>query len=305
MAIQYFLRSLHDRRDWRGGPLKRAFAAGKYSLRCALRWRLQSAWLGFLYGNPAMTAMLGRDPRLLERPQHAYINRRLSAVRRYAIVESHYRQMFAHWPAALVERIYKGDGASLGRLTLKNGSEVELRLTVPTGRGREGELALYLLNAQGQALSSIIFTLADDGRSLLLGCLQGAAAGLGREAVRDFTRQSHGLRPKNLLLSMLYALAAWSGEMRLLGVGNEAHPFAGQADKIKADYDGFWQECLGEPNGEGFYILPAQELPRDESQVESKHRSAFRRREALRAQACSLLVAALDTAEQRAVPLAA
>ena len=298
MAVQLFLRSLHDRNDWRGGLAKRTAAAGKYGIRCALHWPLQSSWLGFLYGTPAMTAMLARDSRLLERPQHPYINRGLPQARRYAIIESHYRHLFAHWPARLVERIYAEDGASLGRLALKNGSEVELRLTVPTGRSREGELALYLLNTQGEALSSIIFTLADDGRSLLLGCLQGAAAGLGREAVREFTKQAYGLRPKNLLLSVLYALAAWSGVTRILGVSNDAHPFAGQADKIKADYDSFWQECLGERTADGFYALPPQEAPRDESLVESKHRSAFRRREAVRAQACDLLLNALREGSQ-------
>ena len=47
------------------------------------------------------------------------------------------------------------------------------------------------------------------------------------------------------------------------------------------------------PLSYGFYALPAQEPLRDEMQVESKHRSAFRKREALRREACELLVNAL------------
>jgi len=293
MTFPLFLRSLHDRRDWRGGALKRGGAACKYSLRCALFRRQQSAWLQYLYGTPAMAAMLERDPRLLERPQHAYISRKLSRGRRYEIVESHYRHLLAHWPRALIERIYTNGDASLGRLALKDQHEAELRLSVPTGRGREGELALYLLNAQGQALSSLIFTIADEGRTLLIGCMQGASPELGRDAVRDFTRQAHGLRPKNLLLSVLYALAAKMGVKRMLGVGNGAHPFAGQPHKIKANYDGFWQECHGEVTHDGFYQLPAREPLRDEARIESKHRSAFRKREALRRQAMDLMAAAL------------
>jgi uncharacterized protein VirK/YbjX len=287
------LRSLHNRRDWRGGTFQRGIAACKYSLRSVLFRRQQSAWLQYLYGTPAMTEILERDPRLLERPQHAYISRKLPRERRYQIVESHYRHVLAHWPRALTERIYVNGDATLGRLALKDQHEAELRLSVPTGRGREGELALYLLNAQGQALSSLIFTIADEGQTLLIGCLQGAAPELGRDAVRDFTRQAHGLRPKNLLLSVLYALAAKTGVKRILGVSNGAHPFAGQAHKIKANYDGFWLECHGEATQDGFYQLPAREPLRDEARIESKHRSAFRKREALRRQGMDLLVAAL------------
>lgn len=303
-VMAFFLRSLRGRSDWRSNPTKRLLSALKYLGRSACMARRQAAWLAFLYGSPRMAALAARDPRLHERPHHHYINRRLSSVRRFAIIESHYRHLLARWPTDLLDRIH-GDGcASLGRLVLKDASEVELCLSAPRGRGREGELALYLLHANGQPLSSMIFTLADDGRTLLIGCLQGATTNLGREAVREFTRQAHGLRPKNLLLSMLYALAATLEVGEVCGVSNQAHPFAGEAGKIKADYDGFWQECHGELRDDGFFQLPSRESRRDESQVESRHRSAFRKREQLRAQACALLVGAIVDADH-AVALAA
>lgn len=293
MSFHIFQRSLQDRSDWRGGLGKRVIAGAKYIVRSALQAQQHAAWLRFLYQTPRMTAILQRDPRLHERPQHDYINQSLSHARCYAIIESHYRYLFAHWPTTLVDRIYTGSGASLGRLTLKDGSEAELMLRVPLGRSREGELAMYLLDASGRALSSIICTLADDGRSLLIGCLQGAAPGLGREEVREFTKQAHGMRPKNLLLSMLYALATATRVTEIRGVSNGAHPFSGDDDKIKADYDSFWVECQGERLPDGFYALPLHEPARDEAQVESKHRSAFRKREALRHTACELMANAL------------
>ena len=302
--MDFFLRSMRGRYDWPRSMFKRALSMTKYLARCAWMPQRQSAWLAFLYGTDRMTAFVARDSRLLERPHHLYINRRLSHARRFDIVESHYRYVLAHLPIDLMDRVLCAGHASLGHLVLKDGSEVELRLSKPTGRGREGELALYLLHADGQALSSMIFTLADDGRTLLIGCLQGAAADLGREAVREFTKQAHGMRPKNLLLSMLYALAERLGTSQVHGISNAAHPFAIHGDKIKADYDSFWQECQGELLRDGFYRLPPRESSRDESQVESKHRSAFRKREALRANACALMVAAVS-ATDNAVPLAA
>lgn len=291
--MRHFLRSLHGRSDWRGSAPKRTLYAAKYALR-SLRHRAQhAAWLDAVYGEPRLRAMLTHDPRLLERPQHHYINRRLDAAAGYAIVRGHYDHVLARFPPALVEQVYLGGCCAVGTLPLKGGEALSVELRRPTGRGREGELALYLLDARGRTLSSLIFTLADDGRRLLLGCLQGAATELGREAVRELTRQCHGLRPKNLLLSMLLGYAEQAGVERVFGVGNAAHPFAGHPGKIKADYDSFWLECEGVPRDDGFFELPAREPVRDIGAVDSKHRSAFRKREALRQQAAVLLPQAL------------
>lgn len=293
MTFQLFLRSLRQRRDWRGSSLKRYAAALKYTARCIRMPRRQSAWLSELYGSPRLLAILAHDPRLHERWHHHYINRRIGRAERMAIISAHYRYAFGHLPAAIVDAVYLRGRHLLGLLPLKDGSELQLELRRPTGRSREGELALCLSNAQGQLLSSVIFSIADDGRTLLIGCLQGAAAELGREAVRELTKQCYGLRPKNLLHSLLLAFGSFTGATRLRGVSNLAHPFAGEADKIKADYDSFWEECQGVLQPDGFYALPAHEPERSEAQVESKHRSAFRRREMLRREACARLLAAL------------
>ena len=255
--------------------------------------RRQSAWLQFVYGSPRLSAILAPDPRLLERWHHHYINRRFGRATRMSVAADHFRFVFARLPDDLADGVYLRGCHRIGAVVLKDNSELRIELRRPTGRSREGELALCLTNSADQVLSSAVFTVADDGRSLLIGCMQGASAELGREAVRELTKQCHGLRPKNLLFSLLLAFANEYGIERVRGVANLAHPFAGEADKIKADYDAFWQECQGEPLADGFYALPAQEPLRDEMQVESKHRSAFRKREALRREACELLVDAL------------
>ncbi|WP_430392400.1 VirK/YbjX family protein [Dyella sp. 20L07] len=299
MSFRLFLRSLRQRRDWRG-PLSKRLAAGlKYAARSARMARRQSAWLGELYGSARLTAYLGHDPRLHERWHHHYINRRLGRAQRMAVISSHYRFAFDRLPTALVDAVYLQGRYELGALTLKDGSQLLLELRRPTGRSREGELSLCLANTQGQLLSSMIFSIAEEGRMLLVGCVQGAANELGREAVRELTKQCYGLRPKNLLFSLLLAFGSFTGAQQIRGVSNLVHPFAGNANKIKADYDSFWEECQGVLQPDGFFALPTSEPERDESQVESKHRSAFRRRELLRREACARLLAAL-----RAQPLA-
>lgn len=294
MSVQLFYRSLRDRRNGRGTALQQTGATIKYVLRSARSARLHAAWLDFVYGSPQLCAMLAADPRLLERAQHRYINRQLGQARRYAILADHYRSVMAVLPPEMCEAIHLRGRHPVGTLRLKDRSTLAIELRRPTGRGREGELCLCLADAQGELLSSMIFSIADAGRTLLLGCVQGAAAGLGREAVRELTKQSYGLRPKNLLLSLLRALACRHGIAHIRGVANAAHPFAGKAGKIKADYDSFWLECEGVMDGEGFYEVPVSDPVRDEALVMSKHRSAFRQREALRREACAMLLASLD-----------
>jgi len=300
MELRLLFHSFKSRRDWHGNRARpRMHKALKYALRCARRPGRQAAWLGFLDADPSLRRIVATQPRLYERWHHAYINRHLDGDRRLAIVRDHYAFVLSRWPAGVVESIYLGNGLPVGTLQLKDGSVARMELLRPVNKGTEGELGLYLLDAAGRRLGCVVFTFADGGRSLLIGCIQGALAHLGADAVSRFTRQSHGLRPKNLLLSMLYALASHHGATRLFGVGNAAHPFAGQnarngkGSRIKTDYDAFWQECHGESMDDGFYRLPDSEPPRDVSKVESKHRSAFRRREWLRQAACDLLVEAV------------
>lgn len=297
MSTQLFLRSLRERRNLRGNVLQRAVATLKYVLRSVGNAGRQAAWLDFVYGTAQMSALLTHDARLIERAQHCYINRHMKPAERYAAITDHYRMAISTFPADIFKAIYQDGRYLIGTLRLKDGSSLAIEMRRPTGRSREGELCLCLADVQGQMLSSMIFSVADGGRTLLLGCMQGSAAGLGREAVRDLTKQSHGLRPKNLLLSLLRAFARHHGIERLRGVANEAHPFAGQADKIKADYDSFWLECEGVLDHQGFYELPAHEPARNEAMVASKHRSAFRQREVLRREGCTLLLAGLDQRE--------
>lgn len=294
MSVQFFLRSLRDRRGQRGNTVQQAGAALKYVLRSARSTGLHAAWLDFIYQTPLLTTMLDHDPRLIERAQHHYINRHLPLAMRHAVIADHYQYVISTFSPAMSEAIYLGGRHQIGTLCLKDGSTLVIELRRPTGRGREGELCLCLADTQGQLLSSMIFNIADRGRTLLLGCLQGAAADLGRESVRELTKQSHGLRPKNLLLSLLRAFAQYFGILRMRGVSNAAHPFAGKVEKIKADYDSFWLECEGVLDQQGFYELPVREPVRAEALVASKHRSAFRQREALRSDACSLLLGAFD-----------
>jgi uncharacterized protein VirK/YbjX len=286
--------SLRARTDWHGHALKRAICAAKYLMRSLQVKARHRAWLGFIRDTSPMPAVVARDPRLFERYQHRYINLGFDPATRLALVHGHYDFIIRHWPAALVRAVYVDREHRIGQLTLRDDSHVDIVLKAPPVKGLEGELGIYLCDTDGTHLSSVILTIADEGRTLLVGCVQGAKASEGKEAVRDLTRQCHGLRPKNLLLSLVYAVAGIYGSEQVRGVGQAVHPFAHKHDKIKSDYNGFWRETGGVLAADGMFDLPSRDAVRNIADVESKHRSAFRRREALRAEAMEMLARALD-----------
>lgn len=310
MSFQSFIHSFRDRDDWGSQPLQRGRRALKYALRCLLQARRQGAWLQFLQRQlPLRDELLRAQPRLYERWQHPYIHRSLGPMRRLAILRDHYTVLPQRLSSEAIGQIYLDDRLVLGQARLKDGEAIRWELRGPVGNGLEGELGLYLLDARGDRLAMLSFTVADGGRSLLVGCLQGAYAHMGAAAAREFTRQSFGLRPKNLLLSLLRTVGTVLGAQQIRAVGNQDHLAAGrqirqrQVLRIQADYDSFWQESGG-VRVDGFFQLPIDEPLRDPSQVESKHRSAFRRREALRQGIIEQTLASLGQPAPSVLPLA-
>lgn len=297
------LRSLCGRHDWLGDECTRALQAAKYLVRSLLMFRPHAGYLAFVESEPALQAFRRRDPRMQERHFHRYLNLGWNRQQRLRVVRQHYRHALAAMPVPLFRAIYAEGGAPLGLLALKDGGRAVLVLRPPIFLGCEGELGIQLDDELGNPLYRIVVTVIDE-HTLAIGCVQGPAGSGAREAVRELTRQLHGLRPKCLLLTLARTLARHWGLTRLLAVSNAAHPLRNARRRFVADYDAFWQEQQGWTSGGGWYELPLQPARRSEAEVPSQHRSAFRRREALRAEAQRLLAEALGAAQEPSRPRA-
>lgn len=289
------LRSLGARWDLDHAPLPRQLRGyAGYVLQSAVHLPRQVAWLQFLDGSEAMRHAVRADPGLLGRWHRTFVSRELSAPARLRILEAHYRFLLERFPPRLRDKLLRGHDVRLGTLRLRHGEPVHLHLRKPAVRTM-GELGLYLLNGDKEVLSSCTFTLGGE-EGLLIGAIQGAWPFLGREPVRAFTRGSHGVRPKNLLLTLIRVLSRLYGIERLRGVSMAAHPFAAQ---IHTDYDGFWSENGGVPGADGFHELPRFGARRPVRVLPSKRRAARRRREQFLDEARALFLRALDTRTER------
>jgi len=297
-----WIASLRERRDWPQQPRARLREAFKYLLRAMSMPLLHTGYLRFMQDNARMYACCRRDPRLLERHLHRFVNDQWRRPDRMRAVLAHYRYALARLPAPLFDAIYVEGGVPLGLLSLKDGSELVLSLRPSIDKGCEGELGIHLEELGGRTLYRIVCTVTDDGHTLAIGCLQGPSGADAREVVRELTKQMHGLRPKQLMLSLACAFARHAGIARVVGIANQAHPLnRRRAGQFQADYDAFWTEQHGVAEaGGGWFALPAEPPRKSEADVPSSHRAAFRRREALRLAAERVLVAALGRAAPHA-----
>jgi hypothetical protein len=277
----------------RGGACARLWRGLRLRLGGALAggapWR-RSGWRRLLASSPALREAAVADPRLYERCHAPYVSRRFPRRARYRIVEAHYRFLAERFfPARLRRKLLKGHDVRVATLRLRHGEAAYLHLRRP-GLGLAGELGLFLLAGDKRVLSSCTITFGG-AEGVLIGAMQGSWAFMGRQPIRAFTRAAHGLRPKDLLLSLVQALAVFYGFERLRAVGNAAHPLAGTG-LVRADYDAFWRERGGWLGADGCWVLPLVRPSRDPATVASKRRAARRRREQFREEACAAFLKA-------------
>jgi len=279
--VRSLFESLHPRNDWHNHPRLRA---ARYLLRTATAPRLHRRWLAQL-NTTAMREATLRDGHLFERWQHRWVSRQFGKRERLVRLIDHHGLMPRLLSADDLLRVCRGETLVAGDAAGKDGKPVQVTVAAPILRCLEGELVLGLV-WRGTAVFSMTITLCPGRDEVLVGCIQGPRSHDGLGLVRDVTKACHGLRPKDLLLSAVRSVATAAGITRVRGPGNQAHVF-GNTHRVKASYDGFWEEAGGTMGADGLYEVSAAEPVRDMQYVPSKHRSAFRAREALRETLCT------------------
>lgn len=173
-------------------------------------------------------------------------------------------------------------GLELTPIELKSGEHASLKL-MRSRFPREGDIGLYLFDENGDDIYALTFSRGDKNKLYISG-LQGPKPENGAELVKKMTKEMHGMRPKNLLISVLYGFCDYLKIDGICGIADDNHI---KSKYLKSSYNAFWQECSAECHNDGWFHFPAEEPIRDISLVKSQHRSAFRKREALRAEVIS------------------
>jgi len=256
----------------------------KIRLRALRHPRQTPHWLGLLNSHPALSEYVRSSPSFVYKVYRPYNSHALDADARLEAIRAHYDFMFR-----------RGLGQTLAQASLvpfvlaeavgKSGLPYQIRLRTVHWFNREGELVLQLTQDE-HTLYSVVFTVAPrDGRPTInVGCIQGGNTEDTREAIRNATRELHGIRPKQLMATLVRQLGFEYGCERMVMVSNRNRVVykAIRRGRVLADYDGLWDELGAARRADGDWELPcAPVAPPDLEAIPSKKRSEARKRHEL------------------------
>jgi uncharacterized protein VirK/YbjX len=256
----------------------------KIRLRAVLHPRQTPGWLHLLNAHPAFSEYVRNCPRFLYKVYRPYISHALDADERLEAIRAHYDFMFRRGLREMLAR------ASVGAVVLaeaagKSGVTYQIQLRTVNMFDREGELVLQLTQ-DDKALYTVAFTVAPrDGRlAVSVGCIQGGKTEDAREAIRTATRELHGIRPKQLMATLVRQLGHEYGCERMVLVSNRNRVIykAIRNGRVLADYDQLWTELGAQLRPDGDWELACAPVAApDLDAIPSKKRSEARKRHEL------------------------
>lgn len=241
-------------------------------------------WLALLNSHPAFAEFVAHRPSVVTKIYRPYLTKTLNVTARLAVLDAHYAFMFGHGLANLLAQASRGS-VTLARITGKSGVPYTIVLRAVGAFEREGELVLQLC-CDGALVYSTAFTFSTPAGvpQVMIGSVQGPRGLDAMAAIKQASRELHGLRAKALLVTLVQQLGAALGCTQLRLVGN-ANRTAGRAigrGHVLADYEQFWQELGATRCDDGDFAMPCRPLaPLALEQVEQKRRSEARKRHQL------------------------
>ena len=226
----------------------------KIRLRAVLHPRQTPRWLHLLNSHPAFSEYVRNCPRFLYKVYRPYISHALDAGARLEAIRAHYDFMFRRGLGQTLAR------ASLGPVVLAEAA------------GKSGlpyQIQLRTVNMR-------------DGRpAVSIGCIQGGKTEDAREAIRTATRELHGMRPKQLMATLVRQLGHEYGCERMLMVSNRNRVIykAIRHGRVLADYDQLWEELGARLRPDGDWDIDCAPVAApDLDGIPSKKRSEARKR---------------------------
>jgi uncharacterized protein VirK/YbjX len=272
-----------------GGKMQTMKRRLKFKLRQSM-FRSELAEVQQYFESHQLTRLFEIDPSLSLKCTRAYLWSELDGHARAQAQLAFFDWLLTRFSLPYVLSFYATERVSLGRIE-HNDAAFDVMLGPSRGLGREGELMVtlhingtLLMRASVSVLPAKMFGLPGNGHAMFVGCFQGVSN--TKDLIKQATQALERTKPGFILLNALQALAKAWGLVAMVGVADKKHAYASYfslSKRISISYDDVWQQ-LGatEQTVQGHWLLPLVWEPRPEHEVESKKRSALRRRNALR-----------------------
>lgn len=266
-------------RDLRPVPYVRELV--KLKVRSLVHREHTARWLKLLNSHPAFSDYVRNYPRFLYKIYRPYLTSTLAMDARLAVLASHYQFVFEQGLGAIIAQASHA-ALPLAQLEGKAGTLYTVSLRAIGPLEREGELVLQL-SSGGVLMYSVAFTFAwrGEAHTVSIGCIQGGKDEGTMDAIRAATRELHGMRPKQLLITLVRQLGYEYGCRNMVLVSNANRVVRGamRQGRVRADYDQVWAEMGATQRADGDFELPCMPLAApDLEAIPSRKRSEARKR---------------------------
>lgn len=171
---------------------------------------------------------------------------------------------------------------------------------------REGQCTLSLFYA-GERTYSVAFLLSEKNgkRIAYIGAVQGVKQTEDSDTYKMLTKAAHGLRPRDLGIALFLLLCQAMRVERVLAVAdsNRQHQHSyfdpSQRAVLFASYDAIWTENGASPQADGLFALTPGLRRKDLTEVPSKKRSMYRKREVFLEECLAALTKVVQSALHR------
>jgi uncharacterized protein VirK/YbjX len=191
---------------------------------------------------------------------------------------SHYEFLTREFSQPSLTRIYFGDGLLLANFLGRSGAHYTISLGTYSVDHPEGEM-LIKIESSGRRVCFAIFSIgstSDGIPRLEIGCLQGARPDPVSQLTKVATSDFYSMRPKHLLISVVYEFAQALDIRSLVCVSAASH--INPHNSFSARYDPLLIELNGQIDASGFYRLPTELSHRDQAIGSRGHRRRHRKR---------------------------
>ena len=291
-TLRQFLRTVKaaSRKLYPQATLKHAGERALFVLRNLQALPSSRKWVEFLQRGP-MAEISRANSHLFKKIIRPYVARSWSNERKLKALTDNY----TFWQATLAPEVFRAlfsaNGVTLCIFTTQDGDTFELHLTYDSKFNKEGEITLELISSNHCCrISALAFHVGKERtgkHAIVIGSLQGLAAGNDKEIIKAVSKIMHGLRPKALLFQVVQEIARYCRVDCIRGISNQEHnsrhiSYAlNRTRRPRLTYNEFWQEMGGTLSADGFFDLPPRPQMREACQVKSNKRALYRQRYAL------------------------
>lgn len=257
----------------------------RYILRYIGHWNTNQAWVKYLNSNSKIINWHTEyKVDFYLKFQNSYLSKSFNNQQKLLCLKSHYDWFFTHVDV----EPHKTTEFSLLNYIIEGEEEkvVDLSVYFKGIYHREGESNIVLkLDNVIQYILSFSYIILDGQPVLFIGGLQASKQDITNlETIKQLTKSLHGLRPKQLLLHGLSALCSFYNIQKIVGVSNDNHFYQDSRKKkdkqrVKTNLNEFWLEFGGTLDQWGNYAFAPLSSQIDLTEIPSKKRSQYRKRQ--------------------------